>query len=634
MTKRIISLLLLAVFVVSLISAGIIAKDRIKKEALNRQVELSVEHGQILEVARQGNHSYKEVLESLQLAGATGILYKEQTILDLEQHVWTANGNELLATLELDDDLKSKVEPDYLYVVTMDKGLYERIAAQFAIKVPESLQIEVPGGTYAVGGRLTTKQLAGLGLGFPEEQMKIAENMGFNLQVQIRSWASPDNEDFAAIFRPLKQFDNLNLVLLNDKTIPGYPGKYLLLAEEIRQLDVPIGLIEFYNQKGFTQLANALDKKVVRLHSIDPAQMATTSPQTAIDRYTLAVTDRNIRNILVRFVLDEESNTWLKDNVIYISKVKQSITAKGFTLGSPETFAGPTYSGLLILLVGIGVIVGGILLANVLGLPLPGLVLGALATLGWLGLIITGNALVGRKLLALASTIIFPSLGVLLGLKEEGTDLKGSVFLLLRTSLVSLCGALLMIGLLSDLSFMLKLDQFSGVKLAHIAPLVIIGCAIIWFTEKRDIFNTIIEFFNSNIKVWYALVAGIMTVALIIYVLRTGNDAPTVSALELQFRGWLEKVLEVRPRTKEFLIGHPLLLLTFYFGYKHRLLPVLLLGAIGQVSLVNTFAHVHTPLVISAMRAFNGLWLGIVIGIGLIILSRILLELGRRNYYV
>ena len=99
-----------------------------------------------------------------------------------------------------------------------------------------------------------------------------------------------------------------------------------------------------------------------------------------------------------------------------------------------------------------------------------------------------------------------------------------------------------MVGLLSDLSFMLKLNEFSGVKLAHVAPLIIIACVIVWLTEKRETVKVIIEFLASNIKVWYALVVGISTVALLIYILLTGNDAPVVSTLELQFRGWLESV--------------------------------------------------------------------------------------------
>ena len=206
------------------------------------------------------------------------------------------------------------------------------------------------------------------------------------------------------------------------------------------------------------------------------------------------------------------------------------------------------------------------------------------------------------------------------------------MLILLRTSLNFLMWCPINGDLLSDLGFMLKLNEFSGVKLAHVAPDHYCLCYCL-VNRERETVKVIIEFLASNIKVWYALVVGIMTVALLIYILRTGNDAPVVSTLELQFRGWLEKVLKVRPRTKEFLIGHPLLLLTFYLGYRHRFLPILLLGSIGQISLVNTFAHIHTPLLISVVRAFNGLWLGIIIGIVLIMLFRIVLELGRRNYY-
>jgi hypothetical protein len=43
-------------------------------------------------------------------------------------------------------------------------------------------------------------------------------------------------------------------------------------------------------------------------------------------------------------------------------------------------------------------------------------------------------------------------------------------------------------------------------------------------------------------------------------------------------------------------------------------LLLLLLGAVGQASLVNTFCHLHTPLLISLVRTANGLWLGLAIG--------------------
>ncbi|MCW3050998.1 MAG: hypothetical protein JWN14_168, partial [Chthonomonadales bacterium] len=43
-------------------------------------------------------------------------------------------------------------------------------------------------------------------------------------------------------------------------------------------------------------------------------------------------------------------------------------------------------------------------------------------------------------------------------------------------------------------------------------------------------------------------------------------------------------------------------------------LPCLVFGSLGQVSLLNTFCHIHTPLVISAWRDGVGLILGVLLG--------------------
>ena len=43
-------------------------------------------------------------------------------------------------------------------------------------------------------------------------------------------------------------------------------------------------------------------------------------------------------------------------------------------------------------------------------------------------------------------------------------------------------------------------------------------------------------------------------------------------------------------------------------------MPLLLLGALGQASLVNTFCHIHTPLAISFIRMVYGVVLGAIIG--------------------
>jgi hypothetical protein len=116
-----------------------------------------------------------------------------------------------------------------------------------------------------------------------------------------------------------------------------------------------------------------------------------------------------------------------------------------------------------------------------------------------------------------------------------------------------------------------------------------------------------------------ALLLGLAGLALL--VLRSGNEGGLgVSSAELQFRSLLDRIFGVRPRTKEVLIGHPLLILGLMraaLGKRAGAWVLLALGVVGQVSLVNTFSHLHTPVLISLARTLHGLWFGAVIGLSL-----------------
>jgi len=49
-------------------------------------------------------------------------------------------------------------------------------------------------------------------------------------------------------------------------------------------------------------------------------------------------------------------------------------------------------------------------------------------------------------------------------------------------------------------------------------------------------------------------------------------------------------------------------------GNRRWAAPALLVGVLGQASMLNTFCHIHTYLTVSLMRAFIGLLLGAVLG--------------------
>jgi hypothetical protein len=120
---------------------------------------------------------------------------------------------------------------------------------------------------------------------------------------------------------------------------------------------------------------------------------------------------------------------------------------------------------------------------------------------------------------------------------------------------------------------------------------------------------------TSNIRVLWLVLVGVALAAGFYYLSRTGN-AGQASVLEKIFRSFLENTLGIRPRTKEFLLAHPLFLLGAYLSVRYKnAVYLLLFGVIGQLSIVDTFAHLHTPIVISGIRIVYGLLFGTLFGL-------------------
>ena len=89
-------------------------------------------------------------------------------------------------------------------------------------------------------------------------------------------------------------------------------------------------------------------------------------------------------------------------------------------------------------------------------------------------------------------------------------------------------------------------------------------------------------------------------------------------------RAALEQLFYARPRTKEFMIGHPAFLLAVYAAAQRWrtwiIFALVLAATIGQGSMVETFAHMRTPIEMSFVRGIGGIFLGGIIGAVLVAL--------------
>lgn len=659
MKKNFGEIILFAIMLLALVFALGEAWNRHRVESSNRQTEILVEYGELREqVCRRGAGCFTmtDALQALRESGVGGVLFKEQSLDDLARQgeLQVFSGAQLLAASRsggLSGSLSGfaglePFNPYHLYLEIPDAVLWERVAFHLENKIPGTVLLRSPGACETEAGKtspgictgilslpLEEEKLAETGAGFPEPAVETVSSMGLNIYLQIYGW-SGNEENIPAVFADFGKLPGVRGILFQNPELPGFPYQRALLASELGRLDVPLVAIDLFEQQrgGLLSLIRSSSKKeVIRLHAISQEERDLLSGERALGRYLLAVSERNIRLLLVRYDNSLSGEPWLEENVRFIAGLKERLAEAGHPVGTvvPYKSSSFLFSRWKILLISAGILAGGALLLQRLGMTRAGLLLGA-AGLLLVGFLLTaqGNFLgmsgidLARKGMALVSGITFPLLGIAFYRDHFGKRSLGKALSALAgISLVSLTGAFLAVGLLADMTYIVKLDQLQGIRLALLLPLPLAGLLLIVGEETslRGMARKIEDLFNRPLVAGSVVLAVLLLIAAVVALSRSGNESFFVTELELRLRFFLDQLLTVRPRTKEFFIGHPLLLAALYWGFRNRRgLVISMLGMVGQVSLVNTFYHLHTPLAVSLLRTAGGLVLGIILGVVLI----------------
>lgn len=386
-------------------------------------------------------------------------------------------------------------------------------------------------------------------------------------------------------FSQIKDWSIISGIVFEGKEVMGYPNHIQYIIKEIQNQDIKIGVIEFAHQLGIERIGKELPHKFVRVHSIKRKNRFI-EQNILINRYIRAIRERGVR-ILYLHILPGD----FQDNRRFFSRLREKIISEGFKLGYAEPFIDK------------GEYFGSPLLRYKNKYP--------------------------TYLLSTIVAIFIPLFGLVIlyrSIKSENPGELSPVFAclvnFLMTCGVTLIGALILVGILSRIDFMLKLDQMRGVKLCLILP-IIIGFFYLYVKSKGSSYLIQLKnLMNSTVKCKHLIYLTIFVLSIVVMIIRSGNTGLIpVSVFENSVREFIERIFGVRPRIKEFLIGHPLMLLGIYLTLnRKRLLHLsgeifLALGLIGQISIINTFCHIHTPLEISLCRTFHGLWLGVILGL-------------------
>lgn len=658
---------LIACILIGLIAALVVDVDRHKIEEKNMTIEMAIDYEDLVELAEIEGVPVSSVLKQAREAGITSLAVYETTFkkLNVNGKVTAVPGSEIIKNYYsgslVDDSWRSLVAngtilAEDIYITGHDQQTFREVKEDLIRRLgDERVTLQKINGNEVLSVKANYEKFLKWNLGMPTDEMKIVNDAGFYVVARPSNYQKVSDDDIKAVFDRLNGF-NISAIVFSGQEILGHPGQLKETAKFFKERNLTLGLIEhplqlqFYKQEGLMELADDIQYKAARVYSIPKDEQLKMKVAAAVDRWETTNQERNIRiNLLRTFEKPEDSMSLLETNMMYFSKVKESLEAKGFTIGKAGTYDNYYSNRLLLMLMCIGAVAAGVLYLTLLRPFAPKyqyLLLLGLSVVMVVPLAM-GHGNMVRSVVALASANLFPALAVIWQL-DRIREMKFSpdasfikiattgVIALFVTGALSFIGAAYLSGVLTDVKYLLEVNIFRGVKLTFVMPIILVTIAFLQrfdlFDGKADstkgVLDQIKGILNTPIYVKSLLGFLVAAIAAVIFIGRSGHTAGIpVPGIELKFRAFLEQVLYARPRSKEMLIGHPAFMFAVMALYKKWptivFFILVILATIGQGSLVETFAHMRTPIFMSFMRGVGGLIFGAGIGVFGMVLAHI-----------
>ena len=603
------------------------AANRFRTEQRNRRVEITLDITEVRRLAASEGKPLTDTLGRLKDAGATSILVQEDTLDSLRD----------IGIIEILPSTKHQTTLLIVHQRQFDRikqNLQNRTALQIAI--PEQFSgSDLEDAGIVVADRWDA--IKDIGVGIDSEAVDIVRAAGLSVVGRVGNNPNPSESRIASTLNDIRKL-KIDTVIFSGMSVLGAGNRYKETVEHLSDLPkLRFGSVEFGKQTGDTNLVKQAPYNTIRVHTITSSEMATATPGANIQRFALAARERNIRLLFVRLFLDGADP--LDNATSYLSGLRSALYRSQLGVGTARTYSriGNPLPGRIA--AGVVIVAGLALLLDFsfgfLTMRAAPIMIAASVALAVVAAV--AGIMPAIKLLSLIGACVLPSLAVAILHPEFAISGETTLKRLLVVLAVTMLGPLTVVAIHADTLFLVKGDVFLGVKLTLIAPLVVAallhglnlradspsGLA----STIRDRVATLIEISRNPILIWQVLLGGGVLVALAIMLMRSGNESSVgVSSLELQLRSLLDRVLFVRPRFKDILFQPFVMLSLVLVGTKWPLQRIAaILASIALASMVNTFCHLHTPLMISALRVAYGVVFGIITAA---VIKRIVIRFG------
>lgn len=639
--------ILFGLILIGFLAAAYISYERYHLEANDQTVEMVYDYDKL------EGRTKEDLFALYKASGITSLALYDDTptkIMD-RSDAMIYRGADMAAF----SDANGEIYRDRIYIQPSSKAngweFFRDLERNLRLRMsPHQIRIFTLNGVETMEIQADWMKFLDMPVGILPARVKEAAASGFYLVLRPLNVSHPDKESVDEFLRAVDASDKVSAVLFVGKEAFGYKEQMDYFRDAMAARHIPIVLIEAQSQLGFENQAGALDMvkssdyNTVRLYAMAQNELIQLTPEEASARFYISDIERNIRmNLFPSYKYALEGKSLDETNAIYISRTKERLEEHGFQTGRASQMEPYFPSRILRAAVLMGAL--SLCVAALLFLfpflsrwtwPIWGA--GFLVTQGlywaWPQSLFPLQALALGTEIATPVVIVSLFLGYCLKKKAEAAAPKGALALfgegaavLWCCGLLSLCGGIFVSAILGDIRFFLEIEIFRGVKLTFVLPLVLITLIYIQHfpffgkvvASDRDFVDFIRNFCRIPIRLGLLAGLGFLAFAAFMFVGRSGNNMAPVPGFEIALRRFLEDHMYARPREKEFLFGHPSVFLALAALYQRwpQVLHYLLIVAVtvGQGSMVETFAHMRSPFILSFIRGLDGLAAGTLAGI-------------------
>lgn len=493
--------------------------------------------------------------------------------------------------------------------------------------------------------------------GFNEEKIRTAKKNGFDIALSMLVGSYNNTEYIEEIDRLVKKYDikylNLKQNLRHKIDNPAAKNNYDKLAKVIEDNNMTLVLTEnedqLSNQKpvGYEKLIESANGRVLRCYDTTDYLVNKSGETDFEQRYYKiinSVADRNIRFVNINqltngndsFAVKDEKTT--KATKLAIDKLNEF----GYNTGEMNTSL-KAYSVNRRAVSALGMLVMILMWLTIIELlcgksvkPLEIIAYaGALLSIVFtfvapIGLVLLYPSLYAITMPCFCITLIFAFIA---RFSKKMALLPFTVSVIALTTALFLVTGIVQSSMLSGADYYLNSLIFRGIKLSLIVPILFSAVAYFVIDAQESGENPIrkfIEFLNTNIKVYWVILGMAVAAVGVIYIIRSGN-VKEISGMESTLRNSITERMLARPRTKEFLVGWPCLVILTYYASKTNCKLMRFMLSLGSsilfASVINTFCHVFTDVSVVYARVLNGLGLGLIISAGFYLANAIVVSL-------